>query len=55
MTTGSRSFLITGASKGIGRALSTRLADASHHVIGLARGYRRQHSRRITIPRREAE
>lgn len=32
-----RTFLITGASKGIGLALSTRLAAAGHHVIGLAR------------------
>lgn len=33
----SRTFLITGASKGIGLALSTRLAASGHHVIGLAR------------------
>ncbi len=33
-----RTFLVTGASKGIGRALSQRLADAGHHVVGVARG-----------------
>ncbi|WP_206995808.1 SDR family oxidoreductase [Trinickia mobilis] len=33
-----RTFLITGASKGIGRALSNRLAADGHHVVGLARG-----------------
>jgi NAD(P)-dependent dehydrogenase (short-subunit alcohol dehydrogenase family) len=33
----SRTFLVTGASKGIGRALSNRLADAGHHVVGVAR------------------
>jgi len=32
-----RTFLVTGASKGIGRALSMRLADAGHHVVGVAR------------------
>jgi NAD(P)-dependent dehydrogenase (short-subunit alcohol dehydrogenase family) len=33
-----RTFLITGASKGIGRALSNRLTDRGHHVVGVARG-----------------
>lgn len=32
-----KTFLITGASKGIGRALSHRLAAAGHKVIGVAR------------------
>ena len=33
----SRTFLVTGASKGIGLALAHRLARDRHHVIGLAR------------------
>ncbi len=32
-----RTFLITGASKGIGRALAHTLADAGHTVVGIAR------------------
>jgi 3-oxoacyl-[acyl-carrier protein] reductase len=32
-----RTFLITGASKGIGRELSNRLAAEGHHVVGIAR------------------
>lgn len=33
----SRTFLVTGASKGIGLALSSRLTEAGHTVVGLAR------------------
>jgi NAD(P)-dependent dehydrogenase (short-subunit alcohol dehydrogenase family) len=32
-----RTFLVTGASKGIGRALSNQLAEAGHQVVGIAR------------------
>ncbi|MBU4631651.1 SDR family oxidoreductase [Pseudomonas chlororaphis] len=32
-----RTFLITGASKGIGRALANQLSQAGHHVVGIAR------------------
>ncbi|HEX7911577.1 MAG TPA: SDR family oxidoreductase [Paraburkholderia sp.] len=32
-----RTFLITGATKGIGLALSQQLSAAGHHVVGLAR------------------
>ncbi|MGN6090929.1 MAG: SDR family oxidoreductase [Luteibacter jiangsuensis] len=33
----SRTFLVTGASKGIGRALSERLSRDGHRVVGIAR------------------
>lgn len=32
-----RTYLITGATKGIGRALSEQLAAAGHHIVGIAR------------------
>jgi len=32
-----RNFVVTGATKGIGRAISERLTEAGHHVIGIAR------------------
>ncbi|ORE98140.1 SDR family oxidoreductase [Aurantimonas sp. 22II-16-19i] len=34
----SRTFLLTGAGKGIGLALARRLDGVGHHVVGLARG-----------------
>ena len=38
-----RSFLITGASKGIGLALSERLAEQGHTVVGIARHVKNVH------------
>ncbi len=32
-----RTYLITGASKGIGRTISKRLASAGHPIVGIAR------------------
>jgi len=34
----SRTFLVTGATKGIGRAVSDRLVRSGHQVVGIARG-----------------
>jgi NAD(P)-dependent dehydrogenase (short-subunit alcohol dehydrogenase family) len=36
-----RTFLVTGATKGIGRALSERLSNAGHKVVGIARRHDR--------------
>jgi NAD(P)-dependent dehydrogenase (short-subunit alcohol dehydrogenase family) len=33
----SRTVLISGASKGIGRALAERMAEQGHKVVGIAR------------------
>lgn len=38
MTMKTRTFLVTGATRGIGRSLSHRLAEAGHLVVGIARG-----------------
>jgi len=45
-----RTFLITGASKGIGRALATQLFQAGHHVIGIARNSNDRHFPGTLIP-----
>ncbi len=37
MTTNNRTILVTGASRGIGKAISDRLLRESHHVIGISR------------------
>ncbi|NTZ81994.1 SDR family oxidoreductase [Burkholderia metallica] len=41
----SRTYLVTGASRGIGLAISTTLARRGHHVVGLAR-----HAQGIDFP-----
>lgn len=33
-----RTYLVTGASKGIGRAITNQIVDAGHKVVGVARG-----------------
>ena len=45
-----RTFLITGASKGIGRALAQSLADAGHSVVGIARHADEKNFPGILIP-----
>lgn len=44
-----RTFLITGATKGIGLALSERLVRAGHQVVGLARGEAPFPGERVTV------
>lgn len=45
-----RTFLVTGASKGIGRAVSKRLAAAGHRVVGVARRANDSHFPGTLIP-----
>lgn len=45
----SKTILVTGASRGIGEAISRRLIDEGHHVIGIARSFDWKHPRLTPI------
>ncbi|MCC5833040.1 MAG: SDR family oxidoreductase [Chlamydiales bacterium] len=45
----SKVILVTGASRGIGEAISKKLLEEGHHVIGIARSFKWEHPRLIPV------